>query len=197
MDIKSEKLFKRLSITIFVMYLILVVWVVMFKCNIMGNVVRSYHMLSEMTIIERILFEINPIGWYINPPVESQVPFYFLDDVLNVIVFVPFGLYLSYFIKDRKILKTIIIVFIISLSFEIVQLFTLLGGGSSKDIITNTLGAFIGCFVYKGIYKESRIKILNMLSIIAVAILIPIVIYAFVNTIINLDIYIGVLLRRI
>ena len=95
---KNEKILKRLSVVIFVMYLLLVIWVIIFKCNRMYSVIDSYNFLSKMTFSERLLREINPIGWYIDPPEVTQVPFYIRDDIFNIFVFIPLGLYLSYFI---------------------------------------------------------------------------------------------------
>ena len=60
------------------------------------------------------------------------------------------------------ILKTILIALSVSIFIEVFQLFTLLGAGSSKDLITNTLGAFIGALICKKVYLDSRIKILNI-----------------------------------
>jgi glycopeptide antibiotics resistance protein len=194
---EKEKLFKRLSIVVFIVYLLLVVWVAILKCNIIENVKYSYYFLSELTLKERVLREINPIGWYIDPPIKSQVPFYLRDDLLNVALFVPFGLYLAYFFKNKKILKILITAFLFSLSIELFQLFTLLGGGSSKDIITNTLGALIGGVIFSKIYSPSRIKVLNICSIILLIVVLPLFAYATINTIMNIEIYVGVLLRTL
>ncbi len=197
MNIRSEKLFKIVSVIIFVMYLLLAVWVIIFKCNMMFSIKLGYYSLSEMTLSERLLREINPIGWYINPPIKSQVPYYLRDDILNVFLFVPFGLYLSCFIKNRKILKTVIIAFLTSLFLEVFQVLTLLGAGSTKDLITNTLGAFIGCLIYKKIYSVSRMKLFNVCSIVVLIFTIPLFLYALVNTISNIDVYISIVNRTL
>lgn len=197
MNIKSNKLFKVLSISIFIIYLLLVIWVIVFKCNRMFVVTQGYYGLSQMTLMERLLRELNPIGFYIDPPIESQVPFYLMDDILNVVIFIPFGLYMSYFVKKHKVLKAVIVAFCISLFFEVFQLFTLLGGGSTKDLITNTFGSLLGCFIGKKLYSDSRIKVFNICSIVVLIIAIPILVYAIVNTVINMETYIGVLLRTL
>lgn len=193
---KSERLFKWLSISIFTIYLLLVAWVVFFKCNLI-DVVYGYKELSKMTILERLLNEINPIGWYIDPPIATEVPNYLRDDILNVVLFIPFGGYLSHFIKEKKILKIVLIALSVSIFIEVFQLFTMLGAASSKDLITNSLGAFIGALIYKKIYLDSRIKVFNICSIIVLIIMIPIFLYALITTIANIDIYIGILLRTL
>ena len=197
MNIKSNKLFKVLSISIFIIYLLLVIWVIVFKCNRMFAVTQGYYGLSQMTLMERLLREINPIGFYIDPPIESQVPFYALDDILNVLIFIPFGLYISYFSKKYKVLKAVIFAFFISLFFEVFQLFSLLGGGSTKDLITNTFGSLIGAIIGKRLYSDSKIKMFNICSIIVLIIEVPLLMYALINTGINIDVYIGILLRTL
>lgn len=192
---KNEKVLKRLSIVIFTIYLLLALWVIIFKCNRMFSVIDVYNLLSKMTLSERLLREINPIGWYINPPEVSQLPFYIRDDILNILIFIPFGMYLSYFVKNKKVLKIVIITFCFSLFLEGLQLFTMLGACSTKDLITNTLGAFIGCIIYKKIYSTDRIKILNIFSIIVLTVIIPLFLYAIVSTINNVDIYFKILMR--
>ena len=114
-----------------------------------------------------------------------------------MVIFIPFGLYVSLFSKNKKILKTVIFAFCISLFFEVFQLFTLLGGGSTKDIITNTFGALIGALIYRGIYSEDRIKYFNIISIVVIVIAVPLLMYAIVNTIINIETYVGIVLRTL
>ena len=94
-------------------------------------------------------------------------------------------------------LKTIIIAFCFSLALEIFQLFTFLGAGSTKDLITNTFGAFIGSIIYKYIYYRNKIKLLNVCSLVIIIITIPLLLYALVNTINNIDIYFKILMRTL
>lgn len=194
---KATKILKILSLVIFLFYTLLLVWSVILKCNIVSNIILSYKELSKLNLLERALREINPIGYYINPPIVSQIPYYFRDDVLNVIIFIPFGFYIAYFIKDKKIVKSFIIGLLVSLSIEVFQIITILGGGSTKDVITNTLGTIIGCLIFKRIYNNKLIKIYNICSIIFLIILTPVVVFIIVNTIKNISVYIDILYRRI
>lgn len=72
--------------------------------------------------------------------------YYLLYDVfLNVVLFIPFG-----FIFRVKLLtaKTIEVAFLTSLLIEVVQLVTQCGIFEISDLISNTVGALIGIFVY-------------------------------------------------
>ena len=86
---------------------------------------------------------------------------------------------------------------IISLTFEVVQLFTLLGSFQTEDLILNLFSGLLGYLIYKIIYKEKNIKVLNILSLISIIILTPILIYGVINTINMIDVYIDVITRSL
>ena len=71
-----------------------------------------------------------------------------IDTMLNVVLFVPFGFFLPLLYKKYHHIKTVILTgFLFSLSVEILQMF---GWGATdiNDLITNTIGACLGYFVY-------------------------------------------------
>jgi glycopeptide antibiotics resistance protein len=71
-----------------------------------------------------------------------------IDTMLNVVLFVPFGFFLPLLYKKYHHIKTVALTgFLFSLSVEIVQMF---GWGATdiNDLITNTIGACLGYFVY-------------------------------------------------
>lgn len=71
-----------------------------------------------------------------------------IDTILNIVLFVPFGFFLPLLYKKYYHIKTVVLTgFLFSLSVEIVQMF---GWGSTdiNDLITNTVGACLGYFVY-------------------------------------------------
>lgn len=84
-------------------------------------------------------------------PNISLIPFFgmgSIDTILNVILFVPFGLFLPLLYKKYHHIKTVLLTgFLLSLSVELIQMF---GWGSTdiNDLITNTVGACLGYWVY-------------------------------------------------
>ena len=79
-----------------------------------------------------------------------------IDTMLNVILFVPLGFFLSLLYKKYNRVSNIALAgFLFSLSIEIVQMF---GRGSTdiNDLITNTVGACLGYFLYKLLSKSIR-----------------------------------------
>ena len=82
-----------------------------------------------------------------------------IDTMLNIILFVPMGLFLPLLYKKYNSIKTVALTgFLFSLSVEIVQMF---GWGSSdvNDLMTNTIGACLGFFAYKLILKVLPAKV--------------------------------------
>ncbi len=72
---------------------------------------------------------------------------FFHNVIGNIVLFVPFGFILSYFIKARKIRHVVIPSFIVSLSAEIIQ-YQIGRAFDVDDVILNTMGALIGFMIY-------------------------------------------------
>ena len=104
----------------------------------------------------------------------------FIKNVLgNMIMFVPFGFFVSYYLKVDKIKLPIIMILITSLSIEIVQM-SIGRVFDVDDILLNVLGGIIGyyIFIFLKLISESlpsffkKEWVLNVASIILLIILI-------------------------
>ena len=196
MNNKEIKRLNILSIILFCIYILLLIWIVLFKCNIYLSITNGYFEFKTLTLKERFDYYLIPFIDYFNND-STQTFIKLKDGILNVFVFIPLGLYLSFFIKNNKFIKVIIYTFLISLLFEIIQLFSLLGSFQTEDLILNTFSGLLGYIIYKIIYKEKNIKVLNILSLICIIILTPILIYGVINTINMIDVYINVITRSL
>ena len=196
MNNKEIKRLNILSIILFCIYILLLIWIVLFKCNIYLSITNGYFEFKTLTLKERFDYYLIPFIDYFNND-STQTFIKFKDGILNVFVFIPLGLYLSFFIKKNKFIKVIFYTFLISLLFEIIQLFSLLGSFQTEDLILNIFSGLLGYIIYKIIYKEKNIKVLNILSLICIIILTPILIYGVINTINMIDVYIDVITRSL
>lgn len=79
--------------------------------------------------------------------------FAYVDYFVNFLFYIPFGIYFNFFVKEKN--HCLLIIFLSSLCFEIVQLLTCIGGFDSLDILANYLGDFLGVILY----LKSRINI--------------------------------------
>lgn len=71
-----------------------------------------------------------------------------VDTLLNVVLFIPFGIFLPFLYQNWQSIKTVARTgFLFSLSVELIQMF---GWGKTdiNDLITNTLGTCFGFYLY-------------------------------------------------
>ena len=72
----------------------------------------------------------------------------FIKNVLgNMIMFLPFGLFISYYLKSEKIYLPVFLTLVASISIEIVQM-SIGRVFDVDDIILNLLGGILGFFIY-------------------------------------------------
>ncbi|MGL6104821.1 VanZ family protein [Romboutsia sp.] len=77
----------------------------------------------------------------------------------NVAIFIPMGMLILVLFKKINFKKSILICFLVSLSFELIQYIVGLGASDTDDLILNTLGAIVGILIYKSIENMLKNKI--------------------------------------
>ena len=76
-----------------------------------------------------------------------------IETILNIVLFVPMGLFLPLLYKKYNKFKTVVITGILfSVSIELVQMFNW-GASDINDVMTNTMGACLGYLIYSIISK--------------------------------------------
>lgn len=77
----------------------------------------------------------------------------FIKNVLgNMLMFIPFGFFSSYFLKENKILPILIITMIVSVTIELTQL-KIGRVFDIDDILLNLIGGIIGHYIYRILFK--------------------------------------------
>jgi glycopeptide antibiotics resistance protein len=89
--------------------------------------------------------------------------------ILNVVIFVPLGIYAGVLFKRWTFGKKLFFCFLISLMFEGLQFILRVGAFDITDIITNTLGGLIGLMIFEAIEKlfNNSVKTQKFINIIA------------------------------
>ena len=188
-----------LSILLFALYLILLVWLISFKCNLKVTITDTYYLFGNMSWSDKWEFVKESFVALVRRTEWANI---FLDprqDFLNAVVFVPFGLYVSFFAKKHKLIRAVTISLLVSLLFEGLQLITHIGCFTAIDLVTNTLGGTVGYFVYKLLYKSTPRRQIGLCiaSVLALVIVVPLVYYAVTRTAAMMDFYLDVLYRRL
>ncbi|WP_315168161.1 VanZ family protein [Metaclostridioides mangenotii] len=168
---KDNNKTNKLTNVLFIIYLIALFWIIVFKFNVqfsyMGNM-RSINLIpfSESLIINGKL--------------------HFSEIIMNVVIFLPLGIYVGILFKRWIIGKKLFLFFLISLICEGFQFILGVGASDITDIINNTLGGIIGLMIYKGIEKvfknsDKAQKFMNIIAIIGTILMILLLLLLKIN----------------
>lgn len=174
--------------TTIMLFLTLLVWIVIFKANV-SYIPMRFDLTKAMSLEERFNLGNYPFKNLFECP-DGHFLGRLKEHFLNILAFLPFGILLPFVIKKKYMLIVPIIFIAATLGFESFQLFTGLGGFDITDIITNTLGGFLGLWLYRIAFLRMPDHSLNRLSFVVNLIATPFAIYAIYNTIIHIDYYI-------
>ncbi|EGT3735200.1 glycopeptide resistance protein VanZ1, partial [Clostridioides difficile] len=147
---------------LFIVYIIILTWIILFKLQFDISSLETMNLRS----INLIPFAGSLI---INNRVDIS------EIILNVAIFVPFGIYVCMLKEEWSFIKKVIPIFITSLVFETLQYIFALGASDITDLIGNTLGGIIGIAVFmllSKIFKNNTIKIINVLALIVTIIVV-------------------------
>ena len=124
-------------------------------------------LLSLAAIIYATLFSRTPMDAAIHPiPFSSFAratvrPELYRSMLMNVFLFVPLGLSLPFVLRGstaKRILLTVLIGFLLSVSIETIQYLFSLGLAEADDVLCNTLGAAVGSTAYRLFLLWNKLK---------------------------------------
>lgn len=120
------------TIVLFSIYLIVLYWILLFKLGISSS--------------------------YMDKRSVNLIPFndpsiFITENILNVVIFVPLGLYSGILFKRWSFSKKLFFFLLLSLIVEGLQYILRLGAFDVTDLITNTVGGLIGLMIFKAIEK--------------------------------------------
>ena len=145
---KDNNSTNKLTIVLFIIYLIALIWILLFKLG-----VRFSYMANR---------SVNLIPFSRGNNDVSEI-------VLNVMIFVPLGIYAGILFKRWIFGNNLFFFFLISLIVEGLQFILRVGAFDITDIITNTVGGLIGLLIFKAIEKvfKNSVKAQKFINIIA------------------------------
>ena len=129
---KVNNVTNRLTTVLFIIYLIALYWILLLKLGVrfsyMGDRRANLIPFSEPLILNS-------------------------ENILNVVIFVPLGIYAAILFERWIFGKKLLFFFLLSLLVEGLQYILRVGAFDVTDIITNTLGGVIGLMIFKAIEK--------------------------------------------
>ena len=142
---KRERIKTVILYGIFICYILLLI-----KILLLSRVSLLELFNSQRTLFRSInLIPFHNIMQYISGGSDTLRRFAFGNVVGNIVIFIPLGIYLPLFKKDKRVLVNLLFIFIVSLFVEIIQGLLGIGVSDIDDIILNCLGGLIGILGYK------------------------------------------------
>lgn len=123
---------KELSKPLLAVYLFVLLWLVLFKFSMHpGSVIANYHV--------RVI-DLDPFSG-----VSKDKP---TEILYNVFAFIPLGVLLSVVFKQKNFWHKLIFILFLSISVEITQYVLEIGRTDITDVMTNTVGGYLGLAIY-------------------------------------------------
>jgi glycopeptide antibiotics resistance protein len=149
---------RALSRTLFAAYLLVLLWLVLFKF--------SYHPIGVITDFQARSLNLVPFAWGRNSEMIS-----------NILAFIPFGVMLGVSFKQLLFRYKIAVIFAFSLAVEIIQYVFAIGASDITDLIMNTLGGLIGIAGYTAISNQTNDKFLERCILVAGTLMLLTILY--------------------
>ena len=145
-NMKENNKTNKLINVLFIIYLIALFWILLFKFGVRFSYMENRNV--------------------------NLTPFAKIDVaeiILNVVIFVPLGIYAGVLFKRWGFVKKLFFFFLISLMFEGLQFIFRIGAFDITDIITNILGGIIGSLIFEAIEKlfNNSVRSQKFITIIA------------------------------
>ena len=143
---------KILSGGLLAIYVVLLVWLVLLKLK-----------LNLPLLFQDQQRSLNLIPFGAPAIIKGRINYG--EMIMNCVIFIPFCLLLNANLKRFTFLTKLAIIFIFSLLVELLQYILAIGATDITDLITNTLGGFIGLQLYDLSNKHISTKTLDRMII--------------------------------
>ena len=140
-------------------YTVLLSWLVLLKLSPDINSIMEMHSRS-----------LNLIPFAESAVVNGKVNV--MEIMMNVVVFIPLGVYVQLFNPKRSIWYRIFPAFLLSLTYECIQYAFAIGASDITDLLMNTLGGMIGialCVLFLRLFNRMYVAVINGVGILVEA----------------------------
>ena len=136
MKIFSYNCIRLLTIGLFIIYILYLVYLTLFAYNYgRGNINRSLNIIPFKTIV-----------YFLSANLSYKIKI--INIIGNIAAFVPMGVLLPIIKNNIGIKKIVIIGLIGTVSIEVIQYITGVGASDVDDVILNVLGTVFGYLIY-------------------------------------------------
>lgn len=153
---------RTIAFVLFILYLVLLVWIILFKLQFS---------LSDMDHRRSI----NLIPFYYSTAVGGR--FHIKEVRDNVLIFIPFGIFLSMLAFEMKLRSKFLILLGTSFVLEVMQYVLAIGGTDITDIITNVSGGVVGIILYSLLLKMLKDKKRADIIVLVIAVIVTVLFF--------------------
>ena len=150
---------KKITLALMLFYLLALIWVIIFK---MEFSIKDFPQIRNINLIP------------FSQPAIVNGKADISEIILNILAFIPYGLFLHTLMDKKSILRNILIIFATSFIFELIQYIFAICSSDITDIISNTLGGIVGLVIsmlMAKLLKDNWVKSINIISIVCAALL--------------------------
>lgn len=146
----------KMTTTLLIIYLIMLAWIILFK---MQFSIQDLYQFTSFRSVNLVPFAGTAVY---DGVIDISEIFY------NILIFVPFGIYISILKPDWHFMKKMFPMAGVSLLFEVLQYIFVIGSSDITDFLGNTFGGIVGIAVYILFYKIFKTKTIKALNILAI-----------------------------
>lgn len=161
---------RRLTWGLFVVYFLILTWL------ILGKMQPNWDWLLCLLDGHSGMRSLNLIP-FAAPRIINGQPDY-SEVWQNLLVFLPFGLYMGLLRPKHPLFLRLLPAFLTSLLFELIQLFSGIGAADVTDLLSNTAGALLGLLLMallSRILKPRTLPVANLLASICTLLLLALI----------------------
>lgn len=145
---------KNITRGLLAFYLVALVWIILFKMQF------SFSALPHMRSLNLIPFGASVVT---NDRLDLS------EIILNVIAFVPFGIFLQTLWAEKPFFQKAVPILLTTLALEALQYILAVGASDITDVITNSLGGMLGialAVLLSKVCRKNWRKLINLFSLI-------------------------------
>jgi glycopeptide antibiotics resistance protein len=153
---------KVVSILLFILYFLLLIWVVLFKFRSPFSQVGYLRNINLIPFGASVIIDRGR-----GPQIDLE------EIIMNILVFVPLGVYAKIFLPKKPFFLLAGLCFLVSLCFEVLQYILAIGASDITDLINNTLGGILGIGLFMLLnkhLKEKAVKVVNIIGIVVISV---------------------------
>ncbi len=143
-----------LTLALFMVYILLLTGIILFKLPFYSEKISD-----GLRVINLIPFQ----GSF-----DKNGVILFSEIIYNILLFIPFGIYICMLQSKWPLLKKTLPVIGLSLTFEVIQFIFAIGRSDITDVLDNMLGGVIGIGIYvllSKIIKNRTVKVVNVFAL--------------------------------